>query len=201
MNSPRRPTAGVTLLELLVSLAMMAALAMILASSFGVISRALQRLDPAQSALAVLLDRATLRRWIEDMPREAALQGEGDSLTFPTLIDDGVFWPGALATVTLTREGPALIATATTQDVGDHPGQTRRITLSSTVSEIGLAFLSPADSGIDDWVDAWPVGPILPDLVRITYDIDGRMAPPLTVEPARTARQSVMSLSSRAPPG
>jgi prepilin-type N-terminal cleavage/methylation domain-containing protein len=62
MNGPRRPTAGVTLLELLVSLAMMAALAMILASSFGVISRALQRLDPAQSALAVLLDRGHAAR-------------------------------------------------------------------------------------------------------------------------------------------
>jgi hypothetical protein len=201
MTGPRRRTSGVALLELLLSLAMMAALALILASSFGVIGRALQRLDPAQPAMALLLDRATLRRWIEHMPREAAFHGDGDGLTFQTLIDDGLFWPGALATVTVAQDGEALVAIATTQDLGDHPGQTRQITLSASVSEVAFAYMAPAESGTDDWVDAWPVGPVLPDLVRITYDINGRMAPPLTVMAAHKARHSVISLSSPAPPG
>ncbi|MBU2359746.1 MAG: type II secretion system GspH family protein [Alphaproteobacteria bacterium] len=201
MMPRRRRTAGVTLLELLVSLAMMAALALILASSFGVIGRALARLDPAQAQMALLLDRATLRRWIEDMPSEAALQADGDSLTFQTLIDDGLFWPGTLATVTVAQDGDALVATAVTPDVGDHPGHSQRIILSTAASDVALGFLAPRDGGSPDWVPDWPVGPVLPDLLRITYAIDGRMAPPLIVVPARAARYSVMSLSSRAPPG
>lgn len=201
MTVPRRRTAGVTLLELLISLAMMAALALILAASFGAVGRALQRLDPAQQGLALLLDRGTLRNWIEDMPREALLQGDDVTLTFETLIDDGLFWPGALATVTLARQDDMLVATATTPDVGDHPGRSRSITLSPAVTGVGLAFMPPAETGADDWVTDWPVGPVLPDLVRISYDIDGRAAPPLIVVPARNQRQSVISLSSRAPPG
>lgn len=201
MRPPRRPTAGLTLLELLLSLAMMAALALILASSFDVIGRALQRLDPARSAAGPLLERTTLRRWIEAMPREVPLQAAEGTLTFETVIDDGLFWPGVLATVTLAREGDALVAVAVTPDAPGHPGQTRRLVLSREVSEVGFAFLPLAESGTTDWRDDWPVGPALPDLLRITYDVEGRMTPPLTVMPARDARYSVMSLSSPLPPG
>lgn len=201
MRTPRKGTVGMSLLELLVSVAMMAALALILASSFGAIGRALQRLNPAESEMALLLDRATLRRWIEDMPREAALTADVDTITFQTLIDDGLFWPGTLATVTLTQSEGTLVATATTPDVGSHPGHIRHILLSSDMSDLTIEVLSPAVGMPVSWQTAWPVGAGLPDLVRITYDIGARMAPPLTVMPARNQRYSVMSLSSFAPPG
>lgn len=199
MKERRDPRAGVTLLEMLVSLALMAALAVILATSFGAIGRALNRLDPAQAAMTPLLDRMILRRWIEDMPRQATLQGTQDHLTFQTLIDDGRFAPGALVTVTLTREDDRLIATATTQDADTVARQ--ELTLSDSATELTLSYLPTSAGGSTSWVNDWPVGPVLPDLLQITYDIDGRMTPPLTVMPARTQRYSVISLSSRVPPG
>ena len=201
MRPPRDPRAGLSLLELLLALALMASLALILATSFDIIGRALQRLDPARAATLPLLERGTLRRWIEAMPREVTLRVEGDSLTFETLIDDGQFWPGVLATVTLARAGDALVATAVSPDAPGHPGQTRALVLSHAVSDIGLEVLPLAEGAAAGWQADWPVGPVLPDLVRITYDIAGRATPPLIVMPARDARHSVMSLSSPLPPG
>ena len=50
------------------------------------------------------------------------------------------------------------------------------------------------------WREDWPGG-ALPEAIRIDYLDRGRVVPPLTVIPARRARQSEMSLSSPVPPG
>jgi hypothetical protein len=56
---------------------------------------------------------------------------------------------------------------------------------------------SPVPGGLPEWRADWPVNADrLPDLVQISYADRDRVVPPLTVIPARLARQSEMSLSS-----
>lgn len=196
---PRRnPRAGVTLLELLVSLAMMAALALILASTLDVTARGAGRLGAEAQGLAPLLDRATLRRWIEDMPPGAILVGSAERMSFDTLIDAPPFWAGELTRISIERSGEAVRAVALlpSGDIG------REILLSEESADFALAYWGRLPSGVGHaWFTEWPPGAGLPDLVRISYDIDGRAAPPLSVRPARAAHHSVMSLSSLSPPG
>lgn len=196
---PRRnPRAGMTLLELLVSLAMMAALALILASTLDLTARGAGRLGAEARGLDPLLHRATLRRWIEDMPSGAPLMGNADRMSFDTLIDESPFWAGDLTRVSIERAGETVRAVAHLSDgrIG------RAILLSEASSGFTLAYWGRMRSGSGHaWHTAWPPGAGLPDLVRISYDLVDRAAPPLSVRPARAARQSTMSLSSLSPPG
>ena len=67
MSGPRRrnPRAGVTLLELLLSLALMAAMAMAIAAVLGLTGRAALRIGAEGATTDLLLARHTLRGWIE----------------------------------------------------------------------------------------------------------------------------------------
>ena len=83
----RNPRAGVTLLELLVALWVMAAAAMILASSMGLIGRALGRVGFEAADVDRITARGVLRRWLEEMPEGASLAGDAQGMRFGTLID------------------------------------------------------------------------------------------------------------------
>lgn len=189
----RNPRAGVTLLELLVALWVMAAAAMILASSLGLMGRALARVSGEATDVDRISARMTLRRWLEEMPAGARLVGDGGSVTFFTLIDTPPLTAADLVAVRVSGEDRAVRAVAGAIVVEMAPqGQVTGIRY----------FGAPGPADRAEWRDNWPeTATALPDLIRLDYMDGDRVMPPLTVLPARKARQSEMSLSSPAPPG
>lgn len=189
----RNPRAGVTLLELLVALWVMAAAAMILASSLGLMGRALARVSGEATDVDHISARMTLRRWLEEMPAGARLVGDGGGVTFFTLIDTPPLTAADLVAVRVSGEDRAVRAVAGAIVVEMAPqGQVTGIRY----------FGAPGPADRAEWRDNWPeTATALPDLIRLDYMNGDRVMPPLTVLPARKARQSEMSLSSPAPPG
>lgn len=189
----RNPRAGVTLLELLIALWVMAAAALILASSLGLMGRALARVGAEATDVDRLTARVTLRRWLEDMPLAARLTGDGASLTFFTLIDTPPLTAAELVAVRVSGDDGAVRAQAGVVQMDLSPAGAM-----SSIRYYGAPGV--ADSAA--WRDDWPVTATgLPNLIRIEYEDGARPMPPLTVVPARKAGQSEMSLSSPVPPG
>jgi hypothetical protein len=183
----------VTLLELLIALWVMAAAAMILASSLGMMGRALARVGGEVADVDRISARLTLRRWLEEMPQGARLIGDSGSVTFFTLIDTPPLTAAELVAVRVSGAGGAVRAEAGVIGVDLAPqGQVTGIRY----------FGAPGPGDRADWRADWPgTATALPDLIRLDYVEGDRVMPPLTVIPARKARQSEMSLSSPVPPG
>lgn len=191
----RNSRAGVTLLELLIALWVMAAAALILASTLGLAGRALARVGAEAADVEAITARVVLRRWLEGMPLGARITGDGAGMTFGALIDEPPLSAARVTEVRITGEGGAVRAMA-----GDGALVAE---LAGEGVLVGLDYYGSPGPGIaPGWREDWPpTAEALPELVRITYETDGRVAPPLTVIPARLERQSEMSLSSPSPPG
>ena len=194
----RNPRAGLTLLELLIALWVMAAAALILASSLGLTGRALVRVGSDAADIGPLTDRNRLRHWIESMPPGATLSGDSTSLAFATLIDEPPRDMASLTDVQLALIDGTLRAIAGPSDT---PALTA--TLSEPATGLPIRYYgSPLPNSQSGWHDDWPAtATALPDLIRIDYTSDVAPAPPLSVIPALASRQSEISLSSPEPPG
>jgi prepilin-type N-terminal cleavage/methylation domain-containing protein len=185
----RKPKAGVTLLELLIALWVMAAAAMILSSTLGLVGRALARVGAVSHEVEAVTARLMLRRWLEAMPLRARLTGTASEMTFGTLIDAPPLTAAQVTEVRLSGDGGAVRASAAGAMVAD---------LAPAGGQLALRYYgSPVPGGLPEWRSDWPVtADQLPDLVQISYADRDNILPPLTVIPARLARQSEMSLSS-----
>ena len=186
-NTRRNRRAGVTLLEMLIALWVMAAAAVILSSSLGLTGRALQRVGAEAADVDALAARAVLRRWLEEMPVAARLSGDATAMEFGALIDTPPLSAARVEGVRVAMDGTALRAVAADGAVVAE--------LSAEGTLTGIRYF-----GDGAWREDWPGG-ALPEAIRIDYLDRGRVVPPLTVIPARRARQSEMSLSSPVPPG
>jgi len=195
----RNPRAGVTLLELLLSLTLMVAMALAMAAVLGLTGRAALRIGAAGSTTDLLLARYTLRSWIEAAPRTAPFAGSPEALSFQMLTDEPPFSAAEPATVDLSLDADGAVVVKTTAP-GDE-GATRQLTLSSA-GGLQLSYFGRIDPlAAPAWHSDWPAPAGLPDLVRIDYDGPEGGLPPLVAIPALVARQSEMSLSSPPPPG
>lgn len=194
----RNPRAGLTLLELMIALWVMAAAALILASSLGLTGRALTRVGSDAADIGPLTDRNRLRHWIESIPPGATLSGDSESMAFTTLIDEPPLDLASLTDVQLALADTTLRAVA---GPADAPALTA--TLAENAKALTIRYYgSPLPNGQSRWHDTWPATAVaLPDLVRIDYQSDVTPAPPLSVIPALASRQSEISLSSPEPPG
>ena len=194
----RNPRAGLTLLELMIALWVMAAAALILSSSLGLTGRALARVGSDAADIGPLTDRNRLRQWIESIPPGATLSGDSKTLSFTTLIDEPPLDMARLSDVQLALSDTTLRAVA---GPTDEPALTA--TLSTTAIGLTIRYYGrPLPDGQSGWHDTWPATAVaLPDLIRIDYPSDLTPAPPLSVIPALSSRQSEISLSSPEPPG
>lgn len=191
----RNPRAGVTLLELLIALWVMAAAALILSSSLGLMGRALARVGGEATDVDRIAARVTLRRWLEEMPVGARMAGDAGGVTFFTLIDRPPLTAAELVAVRVSGEGGAVRAEAGAGAIA--------VDLAPAGVVTGLRYFgAPGPADRAEWRTDWPeTATALPDLIRLEYTDGQRVMPPLTVIPARQARQSEMSLSSPVPPG
>lgn len=188
----RNPRAGLTLLEVMIALWITAAAALVMASVTGFMARALDRVE-AEGDVERISARIALRRWLEAMPEGAVLTGDAESLRFatPAVVPDGV---AGLGEVVVAVDGGGVVVRAE----GQRPEWLARQGSLASIRYWGAPFPDMAEG----WRDDWPEGAaLLPGLVRIDYAEGGQPLPPLTVVPARLARQGEMSLSSPEPPG
>lgn len=196
---PRNPRAGVTLLELLISLWVMVAAALILSSTLGLTGRMLNRVIVEAGDTDFLINRLTLRRWIEAMPPAALLTGTVGEVRFTTFVDEPPLTPANLVLVQLT-EGPDGIVASLYDSDEDTASLVRSLRLSPkgtlTIRYFGVVSFQEAQ-----WHDTWSPQAGLPQLISFDYQIDNRSVPPLTAIPALWAAQREMSLSSPVPPG
>ena len=201
MSRPQRNVqAGVTLLELMISLWVMAAASLILSSSLGLMGRMLKRVVTEGEGTDYLIDRLTLRRWIEAVPPGATFAGGPDEVGFSTLVDATPLTVAGPALVRLTRDEAGVYATLQDATVANAP-VVRKLTLSQE-TQLVISYYGSATFGAQPaWHDTWPLTADVPRLIRISYDIEDRTMPPLTVIPALWDAQSEMSLSSPVPPG
>lgn len=200
MGIRRNSRTGIALLELLISLAVMAAIALILTSVLRFTGQALERVRPDRLETGLLLARHNLRRKIETMPALGKVSGTGEQLSFQTLIDNPPFDVSELTTVNVFQEqSGALIFEAGIQETG---GSARREVLHPVSDGVRIRYFgSKRQRGLPAWHQNWKPAEGLPDLIRFEYGGTRRDIPPLVVIPAMEARQSEISLSSPLPPG
>lgn len=194
----RNPQAGLSLLELLIGLWVMAAAALILAAALGMTGRALSRIGEGAADISLLTDRSRLRHWIEAMPLGAVLSGDALAMSFATLIDEPPLDMATLTMVEVVQQEDTITLRA-----GPAVGPSLTGVLAAKGRILAIRYYgSPDLTAPKTWHDAWTGSSgVLPDLVRIDYESGGVPAPPLSVIPALWARQSEMSLSSPVPPG
>ena len=190
--------AGMSILELLIALALLAMIASILAGSISTGARVWERSKTltAQDQRVVL--RAELRRWIEAMKppsrptglKQEAL-GTATRLQFLTSAFFAHHPPESEARVTLEvtgsadRTGQVLKVTLEALDTdGSIAAREDRI-LAGTLSEASLRYYrAAAEQRPGGWQDAWTSQRALPALISIAAGAgDGREWPVLTVRP------------------
>lgn len=206
----RNPTSGTTLLELLVSLAIMAMLAVVMTSLVSSGRKVWDRSDTLFATQEEALARVQVRRALEAMPipkphlREVQLlKGTATELRW------------LVAAVSLGRDTAETLeyrVGLAASDGEDYLGVFERVLNSE--EEMFVGRLTAQVDGVEityyrwdveperrEWLPVW-TDPSLPRLVKIsTNGPDGQARPPLTIEPAKLERQSLISLSSLLPPG
>lgn len=206
----RNRQSGVSQLEMLMALAVMGLIAIGVASAINFGRQVLDRSFLVSNAAEQALSRQILRKWAEEMPlrfgNETAAEffelREG-SFWFRSLPLESDFWlgePTRVALVLSEENGPLVIeGNGLTWETKSARTETR--ILGRQVTDLHITVYGRKSEDADPkWHEDWNDPTFLPDLVRITWVEDGQIAPPLTLIPAKTARQRYMSLSSLVPP-
>jgi Tfp pilus assembly protein PilV len=201
----RNPRAGVTLMETLVALLVMAMVATLLSSGLGMTARSFNRSDNVSMAIDEALARYELRLWLEHaLPSSAPgderplFIGSASAMTFLSVPPSASFWPGDAIQVDLTA-----IPKVTAQGLSPDDRAARTQGLAIAPAETRLSFRYWGQISLDaapDWHDAWPAAVGLPGLVRIDFEGLARPLPPMIIRPGKAWVQSEMSLSSLVPP-
>ena len=202
----RNPKSGVTLLETLIGLLVMAMVAGLISAGFGTTTRFWDRSRQASDRAEQALARRDLRFWLEHAlvspvpgdPRPL-LDGSSDRLTFLSVPPGGQFWGGSATEVSVQ----ALGATATAVGLGPVTLDARQTTpaLAAEGTALSVSYWGQRTATEPaGWHAAWPPEAGLPGLIRIDFVGAGQVPPPMIVRPAKAWLQSEMSLSSLVPP-
>lgn len=201
----RNRSAGVTLLETLIGLLVMAMVAALLSAAFGTNLRLLHRSQLSSASVDQALARRDLRIWLEhalELPvpndERQLIFGSETELRFLSIPPGGQFWPGIATQVTL---GPQAIATGTGTAADQGKEVAIKLALAPPETQIELAYWGrSATDQVPEWHDSWTPDQGLPNLIRVTFTGEGPLPPPMVIRPAKAWRQSEMSLSSLVPP-
>lgn len=170
---PSGPRAGLSLFELLLSLALLALIAAALSGSLSLGLRLYERADRNAPELDALTLRLQLRYWLDHAapphlltPFPIGFDGRPEQLIFTTLAETP-FAPDASALrvdIALQDYALRLTATALDHDGEDIDSWTRD--LATEASGLRIRYYQPGDP-TGQWLDTWPPGTALPALVRI----------------------------------
>lgn len=204
----RNPRAGVTLLETMIALAVMAMIAVILSSGLGASARMLISSGRITQGVDQALTRRDLRNWLEHaLPTpfpgqvDGGLRGTASELRFRFISDDGQFWAGDPVLVTLVRGEDGVVSLSARGSADQTQKLSEKIqVLSENSSRLEISYfgrLRPEDPIV--WLDHWSPEAGLPELIRIAITDDAHY-PPFTIRPGKVALHSEISLSSVLPP-
>lgn len=204
--SARRTTGGISLLEMLVALAVLAMIALAFSSVFARSGQIALRGVGASEQLLLSANRNLLQTYSARMlapsrTRARAFSGSPDRLSawFAPDFDDA-YWPGAPASLSLEYDSVTKSVTLETTGATSEQGspKTVQLPLASSVRTLVLSYWS-VDTG---WSDSWDDLTKLPDLIWVEFIAEnGAAKPPLALRPGVDFTQSTISLSDLVPPG
>ena len=183
----------------MIALIIMALIAVLLANVLDFNRQVLERSTGWSKDTTHHLARQDLRNYIEDLPIRYGdhdarhfFEGTVNSMTFRLAENDA---SDKEELFSLTLASGTLAVTHPTMSIA-HP------VLSEDAENLLISYFGRVSGEPDKrWHTAWSDPTFLPDLVKIEWDQDGQPAPPLTLLPAKHARQRYISLSSLVPPG
>jgi prepilin-type N-terminal cleavage/methylation domain-containing protein len=205
----RDPQHGFTLLELMISLAVMSMIALMIGTSLSSSARVLTQSTAYAVAVEHALARRDLRRVVEaslSLPfpenEQPLFDGASASFRFQAIVDDGVFWPGAPVVGEVARDdqGQVVLTLAGLSDASQ--ADFRSVTILTgpdgdlEISYFGRKSVNTAPG----WSQIWPADQGVPMAVKIVMTDGEDILPPLVIQPSKRYRQSEMSLSSLVPP-
>ena len=201
----RNPQSGVTLLETMVALLIMAMVAMLLSSALGGTARTFNRGGGVSVSIDQALARRELRQWVEhalitSVPGDTRdlFQGTASGFALLTLPPSGAFWPGA-ATLIETSPSPSVSAEGLLPET--RAKGIVQVTIAPPDTQLSYRYWgSTTANAPPGWHDRWPAGAGLPGLIRIDFSGPQRPLPPMVIRPGKAWLQSEMSLSSLVPP-
>jgi len=209
----RLHSAGITQLELMISLAIMGFVTVLLASALNFERQTIERFGLIAAETTNLVNRRTLRALTEQIPlsseevdADALLEGSDASMRFWTQIASDSFWGGALTEIVvethLVEGEPLLLA----RGRGKHPSEQEPVelewVLAGPVENVSISYFGRISEGSErEWRSHWSNASYLPELIKLEWeDPGGFPVPPLTLQPAKVELQRYMSLSSLVPP-
>lgn len=188
----RSKTSGITLLEILLSLAVMAMIGVGIGSLFNTGGQIWRSIDSSQHLADHAIARQSLRSALENMP----------VVSHATSLDD-IFLPhdsGFSFRPSLSDSGNQVDWVEI--ELSNHQFRIGSAIAYSNLSRFQISYFGKKDvldelEWFDDWIDAT----LLPRLIKIeSWKHDGIANPPLSVQPAKITRQDSVSLSSLVPP-
>jgi type II secretory pathway pseudopilin PulG len=195
-----------TLLETLVSLAVMAIIALMLAEGMSSMLRFSTRGSAHSEEVATMTARLQLRRmveWAADTPFPGhafeGFHGDDRSLTVETWYPEAPFWAGEPVVVQLSAdETGAVHAVARGFDLHRKPLTLDQIIIAAGGFSLRYFGQRKGDQA-SGWHDRWQAEDGLPRLMEIAPIQPSSDVPPLILRPARQIRIGEMDLSNLQP--
>ena len=205
----RERRSGISLLETMIALAVMALIAVTLAAGMGSSARVLRSSGSVTVAVDQAVARRDLRFWVEQAlagafpgQSEGELRGLANHLQFSFVAVDGQFWAGDPVVVTVALNENSEVTLSAQGSSDETQRKVNRIqVLAGPNAALSIAYfgrLRPEDPM--SWLDQWPPGAGLPGLIRFTFSTPQVNIPPLTIRPGKAIAHSELSLSSLLPP-
>jgi Tfp pilus assembly protein PilV len=201
--------AGVTLLETLIALVVMAFISIGLASGLGMGARVMSRSGDIALEVEEAMGRSELRRGLErsiasPFPDQAGggLEGGASEVTFYGFPDDALFWPGnSVRFVVRSTRDRGITVELTGLSAADKRETKRILVIASPEAKILITYWGRARPDHQPaWHDTWSADAGLPDLLKFAFGEASPAIPPMVVRPGKFFSQSEMSLSSLLPP-
>ena len=207
MGTKRRRNSGVTQFELLISLAIMSMIGVLLTNVLSFHQRALDQQARALLKSDQLQTRNLLIAYLESIPNRfsgetanAFFAGNTSELNFKTIVNDGEWWPGEPVAVRIRENDTGIEMRLSGRD-WDQNKLSRSLVLARGYSLRITFYGRKSDNPEPAWTSDWQDPQRYPDLVKLVWTSEQRATIPIAVRPARLADQSLISLSSRVPPG
>ncbi|SMX38158.1 PulJ/GspJ family protein [Octadecabacter ascidiaceicola] len=193
----RTSNAGMALLEVLIALVLMSAIAIALASIGRTGSQVWARVENGASPSAAALARFELLKHFEAIPLagpqnplEQVLRVEDDGKTIAVFSPDRGWWQASWSPTAFTFS-----------QVGDQPNLDNLLYVD--ISDVTVSFYgSKMPRSPSGWFSDWHNATLVPQLIKFEVTgADGRVFPPLAVQPGKIERHREISASSLFPPG
>lgn len=213
VKSKRTSEAGVSLLEVLIALAIMALIAYLISPLLSSSTRALLISSDIEENATMAFSRYELKVWLESAianssddagAKNVSFQGFSDQIHFEMVEDNGFFWPGLNVSVSISAQGEngneRVVAVANGYSQNEVVQQ-KKLTLSSVAGTIEFEYFGRLnDMNEESWSSSWTDQNSLPELVRIWVKDKNTEFPPLVISVGTVFSQNEMSLSSLVPP-